>query len=246
MNTYAVNTSAGIAVAMIAFLSFTSMAFAQSVDVDASVGAQVKPLRPIELLKQQREKMQDIQGDIKARQLNAVSDIKNASSGPERRDIMRDARMENKESREEMRELRGTFRDRLHALVQTHIGTIVNRFNNALERFDNLVARMESRIEKLEDRGVDTTSVEASLAISVDLVDEAKADVRAVVSIIDSVTDASDGDSVREELRTAIRQAIASIKAAHRGLLSTAKMLAEIVRTSVDISTETDVEVDVE
>lgn len=232
-------------IAVVVFLGLASTTLAQGVGVDASVDAQIKvgPLRPIDLLRQQRATIDQVKDEMRVRQLNVTSDVKTASSGPERRAIMRERREQN----EETRDIRGTFRDRLHALVQTHIGGIVRRFNTALDRFDSLVERMESRIEKLQDEDVDTANVEASLAISVGLVDEAKVDVQAVVDIVESVTDESEGDSVREELRRAIREAIQGVKTAHRGLLSTAKMLVEIVRTtSVDISAETDAEIDVE
>lgn len=226
-------------IALIALLGIAGTAFAQAnVSAQVDVDAEVKPLRPVQILKEQREKIHSVKDVMQERRLNAAG---NATNSPEER-------MRVQEARDRAQELRGSLRDRLHALTQTHLGNIVHRLNAALERFNNLIARIESRIEKLQEREIDTESVEASLEISVRLVAGAEADIQALERLIESVSDSDDAESVRAEIRAAVRKAIESIKAAHRGLLSTAKMLVALVRTSpgVDISTATDAEINVE
>lgn len=249
MSTYTFSTKQAIAAsATILILGFASITFADTdVSVTAEVDVETKPLRPIQLLREQHENIQKMQDDIKRTRMEAVMEVKSATSGLDRKEIMQTARENQEGTRQEMRDARETFRERLQTLVKTHIGTIVRRLNAALEHFDSLVARIESRIEKLQSEGIDTAPVEASLAISVNLVSAAKTDTQALVSLIDSVQDTSDADSVKTAIRAAIQKATESVKAAHRGLLSTAKMLVALVRTShVDTSVETSAQVEVQ
>ena len=187
-----------------------------------------------------RDVRQEMRGDLKEERLETRVEMRGATSGPERRDIMRGSVEDRKEIRGEARlEIKGNIKERLQALVKTRIGAVIRRTNAALNQFDNIIERIESRIEKLKARGIDTASVETSLATSVGLVATAKTDVGALSTLVASVTEASDPATIKEQLRVAIDKATASVKAAHRALLDTAKALSTLVRASAASATST-------
>ena len=217
-----------------------SMASAQdtSVETSASVetntGGQLpqKP-RPLQLLHDVRANVKNtVLGEIRDMKIETRVDLKVATTGAEKRAVVQDARGE-------FKEVRSNVKERLQALFRTHLGSAIARLNAALRHFDNIVERIESRIEKLKGRGVDTTSVEASLATSVGLIAVAKADVQALSDLLSSVSPTSDPETVKAGVRAAIEKATASVKAAHRSLVDTAKQLAALVRASVEINSTT-------
>ncbi len=190
-----------------------------------------------------RGAVQDMRGDLKEEHLETRVEMRNATSGAERRDIMKGSVEDRKEIRGDARaEIKGNIKERLRALVKTHVGAAMRRMNTALNQFDNIIERVDSRIEKLKGRGIDTASVETSLSTSVGLVATAKADVQALSTLVESVNESSDAASVKEQLRAAIDKATASVKAAHRALLDTAKALSALGRASTQADTGTSAE----
>ena len=213
-----------------------------SASTEISAEVQTAPLktRPLQLLREKsmelkekaRTQVEDLKDEATEIRTNVRIDLKNASSGPERHDIVRDARTE----------LKANLKERLQALFRTHLGSVIARLNIALQHFNNFVSRIESRIEKLQERGVDATSVEASLTVAVSAIATAEADVEALSSLVSSVTDASDTETVKAEIRATINKAVESVKAAHRALVATTKDLVALVRASATINSTTTVD----
>lgn len=218
-------------------LGFMGVNFAHAEETGASAEANVsveatlppKP-NPLQIIRA------NLRENIKEHRTEVLTDLKNATAGAERRGVMQDAR-------DDRAEFRANIKERLQTLMRTHIGWIIHRLNAALNHFDNIVTRIESRIEKLQARGVDTASVEASLLTATGLMATAEIDVQALSDLIDSVTPDSDPATVKAEIRAAIEKTTASVKAAHRALLATAKMLTELVRTSIEVHATSSVEV---
>jgi len=225
-------------------LVFASMSIARaeetSVEGNASAEANVniqspKP-RPLQILNNIRANIKDkIQGEVRDFKMEVRTDLRSATSGAERKDIIKDAR-------EQKQEFRSNMKERLQALFRTHLGSAIARLNAALRHFDNFVERIESRIEKLKERGIDTASVETSLASSVSIIATAKVDVQALSDLLSSVSDTTDVETVKAAIRAAIEKATASVKAAHRSLVEVAKALSALVRASVEINSETTVD----
>ncbi len=251
-------------IALAILLGFTGMAYAEenssgetSASAEVTMTVQATTTRPKpgpmplqvmqekkgELRQRAKDVRQEMRGDLKVERLETRVEMRNATTGAERRDIMKGSVEDRKEIRGEARaEIKGNIKERLQALVKTHVGAVMRRTNAALNQFDNIVTRIESRIEKLKARGVDTATVEASLSTSAGLVATAKVDVQALSTLVASVTESSDAASIKEQLRAAIDKATASVKAAHRALLDTAKALSTLVRASATAETSASVE----
>ena len=220
-------------------LASASIAFAQEASAEANAETNVK-VRPLQILHETRVELKadartelgGLKDEATGIRMDARIELKNASSGAERRDIAKDAAVE----------LRANIKERLQVLFRTHLGSIMARLNAAIQHFDNIAARIESRIEKLNDAGVDTASVEASLRAAVEANATAEADVEALSTLASSVTETSNAETVKAEIRAAIQEATASIKAAHRAFLDTAKQLSTLVRASLEINSATSVD----
>jgi hypothetical protein len=249
MNSHTAYKYSTLILSFVLAFGFAGAAFAE--DDSNSIEANLRlenaaKLRPLKLIQEQRIKFQsdmhesltNIRDEKKALHIETKIELRDATTSVERRDIIKDAREERIELRTEARDIRGSVRDRLLALLQTHVGTIVKRLNTALEHFDRFVTRIESRIEKLQGRGIDTASAEASLSTSVGLLATAKTDTQALVDLIRSVTDESDAATVKADLRAASTKAIESVKTVHRSLLATVKVLVGLVDTSNDDSSD--------
>ena len=230
----------------------TTVDTSAAVQIDAQVRTNQTQTRPLQLLREKAlELKQDTRNQIdetKDRVLDVratmQADIKTSTSAPIRRDLIQQAQDRLGELRDRQVELRGTLRERLQALLRTHLGSAIARLNAALRHFDNIVVRIESRIEKLQDREIDTTSAEALLEVAIDAIVVAKVDVEALTSVIGSVSNTSDAATIRAEIRAAIIQARDSVKAAHRALVATAKELVALIRASATINSTTTVDVD--
>ncbi|RJQ34896.1 hypothetical protein C4556_01265 [Candidatus Parcubacteria bacterium] len=218
-------------------LASASIAFAQEASAEANAETETNvKIRLLQLLHDTRAELKadartelgGLKNEATGIRTDARIELKNASSGAERRDVARQAGVE----------LRANIKERLQVLFRTHLGSIMARLNAAIQHFDNIGARIESRIEKLNANGVDTTSVEASLETAVEANAEAEADVEALSTLASSVTETSNADRVKAEIRAAIQEATASIKAAHRAFLDTAKQLNALVRASLEINSE--------
>ena len=222
-------------------LAGATTALAQGTSAEANVETDTSVnMRPLQILHDTRAELKadarlelgglkDEAGDIRT---NARIELKNASSGPERRDIVREAGVE----------LRANIKERLQVLFRTHLGSIMARLNAAIQHFDNIAARIESRIEKLDEAGVDTATVETSLSTAVEANAAAETNVNALSSLVASVTDGSNAETVKAEIRAAIHKATASIKVAHRAFLDTAKQLSALVRASAEINSDASVD----
>ena len=229
-----------VAALMLLFAS-TIPAFAQGTSAEANAETDTSVnMRPLQILHDTRAELKadarlelgglkDEAGDIRT---NARIELKNASSGPERRDIVREAGVE----------LRANIKERLQVLFRTHLGSIMARLNAAIQHFDNIAVRIESRIEKLDEAGVDTATVETSLSTAVEANAAAETNVNALSSLVASVTDGSNAETVKAEIRAAIHKATASIKVAHRAFLDTAKQLSALVRASAEINSDASVD----
>lgn len=245
-----IHAAALIATAL--FVGTTSFAQAEDVTVETEIEVSVqstsstprppiRPLRPqplMELREDARERIIELREGMQERRIETRTEIRNATSGEERRSIIKEVREDREEMRDRAQEIRGNIKERLQTLVRTHVGSVVKRSENALNMFDNLVSRMESRIDKLKERGADTASVETSLSSSVSLVATAKANLGALQTLVASVKESSDPATVKTQIRTAIEKVTASIKAAHASLLATARSLAQLsASVSADVET---------
>ena len=166
--------------------SGTNLAHAQDSSVEVEVETQVSvgatttrekprllPLRPAkvdELREKAGERIQNLRDGIKAQHVETRLEIRNATSVEDRMEVRQEAREQRDQMRDKAKEIRGNVKERIQALVKTHVGAVIKRSENALNMFDNLVQRMESRIEKLKTGGTNTASVETSLSASVALV----------------------------------------------------------------------------
>ncbi len=204
---------------------------------------QVMQEKKARLLENARSIRQNLRGDLQEERAETRVELRAATSGPERRDIIKGSLEDRKEVRADARaEIKGNIKERLQALIKTHVGSIIRRLGAAFKQFDNIIERIDSRIQKLKQRGVDTSSVEASLSTSASLVATAKENAGALSTLVGSVSESSDAASVKEQLRTATDKATASVKAAHRALLETAKMLSAIIRASASVESSSSTE----
>ena len=225
-----------------------SVALAQEVSAEANVSAQVnlgaqgqRP-RPLQLLHDTRmqlkanagEELGGLKTDAKNFRMETRAEFKNASSGPERQGIRMEARAE----------LKTNLKERMQVLFRTHLGSAIARFNAAIQHFENIVTRIESRIEKLKERGVNTASVEAELDLAVEAIGVAKVDVQALSSIGTSLSALSTVAEAKAAMRVALQKATASIKAAHKTLLETARELSTLVRASASTEINSGASVD--
>lgn len=225
-----------------------SIAFAQdATEVGASaqteVGAppppQGKP-RPLQILHEKRveakqeaktqwedlkEQKMDVRADMKA-------NLKTATSGPMRKDVLQKGKAQLEELRGQQKDAIGSMKERLQNLFRTHLGAAISRLNNATDRFDGFIARIESRIVKMQERGIDTSSAEASLEAAEGLVTIAKDNVSALSSLVSSVNDTDDPEAVRAEIRATLKTAMESVKAAHRALIAVVKELGTTAPSS--------------
>lgn len=245
-----IRAAALIASALVAGAASFAQAQEVTAEADVEVSIQsttstprppIRPLRPqplMDLRDDARERIIELREGMQDRRIEVRAEMQSATSGEERRSIIREAREDREEMRDRAQEIRGNIKERLQALVRTHVGAVVKRSENALNMFDNLVNRMESRIDKLKERGADTASVEASLSSSVSLIATAKADLGALQTLVASVKESSDPATVKTQIRTAIEKVTASIKAAHASLLATARSLAQL-SASVSAEVET-------
>lgn len=210
------------------------------------------PAKPLQKLRDARKNLKDAasaQADkLKQQKLetnaNRRANLQSATSSGERRAIIEQAKDARGDLRARASEARAGFKDRLHALVRTHLGAAIARLNVAIRHFEKFVERIESRIEKLSGRGVDTSSVEALLSGTTEKIEIAKGDAQALIDLISTVTDTSDADTVKAEIRAAIQTAKESVKAAHRALKETIRVLVELVRNAKEINTDTSIDED--
>ena len=247
LNTYDMNdiTKMIVGGALAAVLGFTGASIATAQETSASVGAEAEagatvtgPQPLIQLREEARTKLQDLRQNMQDQRIDLRIQMNAATSSNERRDIIEEMRENREEARSDRQDAIGSLKARVQALARTHIGSAIQRAENALNMFDNVVDRMESRIEKLRKAGIETATAEASLDASVKLVAKANADLAALKSAVDSVRDSSDAETVRIQIRAAIGQVTASVKAAHASLLETARVLAGIsANASADITT---------
>lgn len=217
--------------AALLIISFAGIVRAQtSAEVDVEVKATTSG--PLRLLNQKRL---ELKADIRTQYEETREGWKSASTTDERRGLL-----------EDRKEFRENIKERLQVLVRTHIGSAIARLNAAIRHFERFTDRIESRITKLEERGMDTTSVEASLATAISLTATAKADVDALSTLVASVTAESDPETVKAEIRAAIQKAVESVKAAHKAFKETVRELAALVKASVEVEAEVDVNTEAE
>lgn len=240
------NTAIFLITALMFVLGSASIAFAEDasveVEAEASTDTQVgvppfqgKP-RPLQILYDTRKELKDeAKGELKMLKqegveirANTKAEFKAASSGPDRRDAIKEGRLE----------MKANMKERLQILFRTHLRNAMNRMETAIEHFENFVDRIESRIEKLKERGVVTTSIEAKLDVAVDAIARAEADISAFSSIASSTAEESTAEEVKEEIRAALNKAKESIKAAHRALIATVQELTAVVRANAGANAE--------
>jgi|GEM_PF-6578374 len=202
-------------------------------EVDAS--ASVNAPRPLDLVRQRALEIKQNAIDGKAGlRAETKMQLQNASSGPERRNIVR-------ERQASSTNLVRTMKD----LVRQHAGLIKERFALALRQFEKLSGRIETRLEKMKAEGIATASVEAELAVAKTANTEAKANVQAVADFVASIDDSADRAMVRAELQILIKEAQTSIRKAHQALQKVVRSLVALakenkpeVNTSASVETE--------
>ncbi|OGG58505.1 hypothetical protein A2765_02110 [Candidatus Kaiserbacteria bacterium RIFCSPHIGHO2_01_FULL_56_24] len=205
---------------MVIIVSFAFIGFAlaeesdvsANASVDASVTTGTRPMKPLDVLRAAKEKIQATAGanvqmrvDAKAQGQASTSGQRPAGNG-------------------------GVVR--LRALVIQHAGLVKARLVLAQRQFDRLIIRIESRIEKMKAEGKATASVEADLQTAKAADVTAKADVQAVADFIATVNDSSDRAATKAQLETLIKKAQASIKAAHAALAKVIHGLAGLATNS--------------
>lgn len=250
-----------VAAGTLAFLSMTSVAFAQSADASAqaAINAGVLPPHPIQALRQEvkgmmqdeHAKAQQTRADFRA---GVKADLQAASTSADKRAVLQDARegraamqagikderaSVKADIKEKRAEIKADIKSRVQEFVRTHLNGALQRLNAATGMFDNVVSRIQSRIDKLKGKGVVTTSVETSLSSAMSAISVAKADTKALSDITASVNASSSPETVRSQMQAAIEKASASVKAAHKALIDTTAVLLSLVHSSANVQATT-------
>lgn len=158
-----------------------------------------------------KEKVIDLRGETKML-------MKNASSGPERKDIMK-GHIEERKGIFDARKASSTdLHRKLRDLAHKHLRLAGERFRRALEHLHKIEERVGNRIEKLEGQGVDVSAAETALATASTAIVKAEADAKAVKDFVDGIADGSDPKTTREQVAALVKTANASLKAAHEAL----------------------------
>lgn len=231
---------------------------------NAEAGATIepggKPAKPLDAIRRAQEAKQNMQHNIKQNAIDAKKELRvetkmqmqNASSGAEKREVMKGAWEERKDIAKtrmaSSSDLRGKVKD-VRSAIREHAGRVKERFALALRQFEKLMTRVETRIEKLSAGGVDTTSIEADLEVAKSANVEAKADVKAVADFVASVDETADRATVRTQIQTLTKEAHASIKAAHEALRKLVKNLSALSKENkpkVDASASVEAEASTE
>ncbi|MFZ2556036.1 MAG: hypothetical protein WAZ27_01265 [Minisyncoccia bacterium] len=228
------------------------------VNAEAGTGGApgAKPMKPLDLIRKAKEEKQNIQQnameDKKELRAETKIQMQNASSGAQKREVMKGAWDDRKDIAKtrmaSSSDLRGKIKD-IRGAIREHAGRVKERFALALRQFEKLMARVESRIEKLKADGVATASVEADLEAAKSANVAAKADVQAVADFVASVDETADRETVRTQIQTLTKEAQASIKAAHEALKTLVKNLSALAKENkpkVDTSASVEAEAQVE
>lgn len=118
------------------------------------------------------------------------------------------------------KERRDEARDRAKERILMIAGKIAERLQAAVDRYNGMVERIESHIDKLKDRGVNTTEMEAKLAVAVDEISDAQDSVDALIVALETSVD--DDATVKENfarVRDLIKETTEQLKEAHRALV---------------------------
>lgn len=204
---------------------------------NAEAGVSNGPAKPIDLIRRAQETKKNIQQNAleakKELRVETKTQLQNASSSAEKRDVMKGAWEERKDIAKtraaSSSDLRGKIQNVKNAIRQ-HAGLVKERFALALRQFEKLMARVESRIEKLKAEGVATTDVEADLEAAKVAHAEAKINVQAVADFIASVDETADRTTVRTELQALTKEAQESIRTAHKALQDVVKALVALTK----------------
>ncbi|OGZ06250.1 MAG: hypothetical protein A2845_00385 [Candidatus Lloydbacteria bacterium RIFCSPHIGHO2_01_FULL_49_22] len=134
---------------------------------------------------------------------------------------------ERKERIDERRqEMNDRKEERRSEILKRMARQMIGRMNAAIERIEKLADRVDSRIAKLIEKGVDTTSATANVAITRTKITEARAAVaKAEASILGAATqaDAMTGSTTPSDagkpVREALEEARIAVVAAHKALV---------------------------
>lgn len=203
------------------------------VEVGASVETSPKPVKPLDAIRATKQNIQQGAQDAKAQlRINTKAQMENASSGPDKRMIMKGAADARVDIAKERQASSSTLRDRVKGAIRQHAGLIKERFSLALRQFEKITQRIESRIEKLKADGVATATVEAELETAKLAQAEAKADAQAVATFVAGVDESMDRATVRTQLQALIKETQASVKAAHEALQKAVRALSALAKES--------------
>jgi hypothetical protein len=221
-------------------------AFAQDVDVnvaaEASIGAPMdvprdpsgKPIRPLDAIRKAQQVKQNIQERAldQKRDLRegALMQMKSATSGAERRDIMKDAAREGAGIMKNRMASTSGLKMKIKDAVRRHGGLIRERFANAIQHLTGIMGRIETRVEKMKTNGIDVSAVESLQVRAEAAIDTAETDIAAVKTYIEGVSETSDRETVRTELDARIKEARESIRLAHEAVRQTVKALADLAK----------------
>lgn len=225
-------------------------------EAGASVESGGKPVKPLDLIRKAKEAKQNIQQnameDKRELRVETKMQMQNASSGAEKREVMKGAWEERKDIAKtrmaSSSDLRGKIKD-VRSAIRQHAGRVKERFSLALRQFEKLMTRIETRIDKLEAAGVATASIEADLEAAKSANASAKADVQAVADFVASVDETADRETVRTQVKTLTQEAQASIKAAHEAMRTLVKNLSALAKENkprVDASASVEAEASAE
>lgn len=203
------------------------------------------PLTPIQKMRDQKQDIKemrkdvikgikdvriDAQGEIKDLKIDTVMQLKSATTGPEKKGIIRDAWGERKDVKQGVRDAVAPMKRQLKALAHAHLGLAAERFRAALAHLHNIADRIASRIEKLKTAGVDTATAEAELSEAEAAIADAEADVQAVADYVASISDVSEPKTVRDTIPGLVRAANQGVKAAHKALMEAARALSNAAK----------------
>lgn len=220
--------------------------YAQETDVgvaaEASVGASIevpkdpsgKPIRPLDAIRRAQQVKQNIQQHAldQKRELRegAMGQMKMATSGAERRDILKNAAREGAGIVKNRMASTSALKMKIKDAVRRHGGLVRERFTKAITHLTGIMERVETRVEKLKANGVDVSAVESLQVSAQAAIDTAKTDIAAVKTYIEGVSDTSDREEVRTELDALIKEARESIRLAHEAVRKTVKALVDLAK----------------
>lgn len=139
----------------------------------------------------------------------------------ERDEIMNTFREEVKEKNDSWLQKKLEVRTQVMTRVRANIGVVGKRYLTALDRYEELVARIEARVAIEKAKGIDTSSIEASLATVKAEIAALRPVLEGIVSKLDVLNENSSQEEIVagiKEVRDSLKEQKESLKAIHEEL----------------------------